>query len=52
MCVSTFAHLGANTGAQHGHDMKREDWGMVKYALLEQSRKVPMDLPRYTFVLL
>jgi limonene 1,2-monooxygenase len=38
--------IGVESGAQHGHEMKREDWGLVQHVFLADSKKEAMSIAR------
>jgi len=45
-------NIAVETGAQHGHEMKREDWGLVMHVFLADTRKEAMEIARHTAGLL
>ena len=44
--------IGVETGAEYGHEMKREDWGLVMHVFLAETRKEARDIARHTSGLL
>lgn len=44
--------IGVEAGAQYGHEMKRENWGLVMHVFLAESRKEARDIARHASGLL
>jgi limonene 1,2-monooxygenase len=45
-------NIAVETGAEHGHEMKREDWGLVMHAFLADTREEAMEIARHSAGLL
>ena len=44
--LSDLWNIGVESGAEYGHEMKRENWGLVQHVFLADSKKEAMSIAR------